>query len=172
MENNMKKILTSLVVVLLFSCGAKKNTANPETVALLSECKKNANCTVKLLQHKSMVVKQDEFGSQYYTLEENPEKNVIVYTYSITGKGDVQDASYREEIVFEIGHALANLKLVDSDIQSSKMLFGRFCYCKGQTGYYKVTHGKMDIDQDSKLSLDFTVTEVPQIIKRIQLSIK
>lgn len=168
----MKKALIPLIVILLLSCSAKKNGINPTAVALLSECQKNANCTVKLLQHKSMAVKQDEFGSQYYTLEDNPEKNVIVYTYSLTGKGDVQDASYREEIVFEIGNARTNLKFVDSDIQSSKMLFGRFCYCKGQTGYYKVTHGKMDLDQDNKLSLDFTVTEVPQIIKHIQLSIK
>ncbi|HMI06592.1 MAG TPA: hypothetical protein VK528_03525 [Flavobacterium sp.] len=166
----MKKIVGLLFAFLLLSCGAKK-PSGPTIAALLSECPKNGTCTVKILSHKSMVVTQDDYG-MHYKLEENPEKNVVLYTYSRTIKGDVQDASYREEVVFEVNNDLKNGILSDPDLQSSKMLFGRFCFCKGQTGYYNVTNGKMALDLDKNLSLDFTVSEIPQVIKQLRISIK
>lgn len=166
----MKKSIGLLFVFLLFSCGTKKSSG-PTVAALLSECPKNGTCTIKILGHKSMVVTQDDYG-MHYKLEENPQKNVFLYTYSRTVKGDVQDASYREEVVFEVSNDLTNCNLSDADLQASKMLFGRFCFCKGQTGYYKVTNGKMALDSDTDLSLDFTVSEVPQVIKRLRIAIK
>jgi hypothetical protein len=164
----MRKIV-GLFVILLLSCSAKKSA--PTVAALLSECPKNGTCTVKILNHKSMVVTQDDYG-MHYKLEENPQKNVVLYGYSRTVKGDVQDASYREEVVFEVNNDLTNCNLSDADLQASKMLFGRFCFCKGQTGYYKVTNGEMALDSDKNLSLAFIVSEVPQIIKQFRIAIK
>jgi hypothetical protein len=54
------------------------------------------------------------------------------------------------------------------------MHFGRFCFCRGQTGYYKVEEGKLNLKKTNDtiaLNLDFTITKVPQIIKTITTSI-
>lgn len=168
----MKRFSLCFFLILLFSCSTKKTAVNQTATAatILSECPKAGSCTVKIEQHKSMVVIQNENGI-HYALEENPETNVVIYTYSKTIKGNVQDAGYREEIVFEVG-SLSNLKLSDAGLQRSKMLFGRFCYCKDQTGYYKVTSGKLTGDQHHNLTLDFTMTQVPQLIRQIRLSLK
>jgi hypothetical protein len=55
------------------------------------------------------------------------------------------------------------------------MLFGRFCFCKGQTGYYKVEQGTLNLIYKKNVvdfTLDFTVTKVPQIIKSIKATVK
>ena len=87
---------------------------------------------------------------------------------------DLQDANYREEVIFEIKNSDTNLILSGEELQTTKMLFGRFCYCKGQTGYYLVEDGTLNLVQkDNKVSfsLDFNITKVPQIIKSIKASI-
>ena len=126
---------------------------------------------MQFLKNKSMVLASED-NKNSYTLIDNPEKNVIVFTYSKTVKGNLQDAGYREEVVFETTQKLSELNLNDTDIQKSKMLFGRFCYCKGQTGYYSVRNGKMTVDSNNNLFLNFKVLEVPQIITEINLSLK
>ena len=166
----MRRLPLFLIAFFMFSCGAKKSVAHLTMADLLSECPKAGSCTVELLQNKSMVVTQNE-NRINYTLTDNPEKNVIVFKYNKTVKGNLQDASYREEIIFETNQAITNGNLSDSGLQSTQMLFGRFCYCKGQTGYYKVNKGKMTIGSRG-LELDFSISEVPQIINYIQLSLK
>ena len=50
------------------------------------------------------------------------------------------------------------------------MLFGRYCFCRGQTGLYRVKKGNLQIvslNDNIHFNLDFTIDEVPQIIKNI-----
>lgn len=166
----MKKLLISLSLLLFLGCASKKNAVATTAVSLQSECPQQSKCSIEIFDNKTLVVKQDEFGSNYYTLEEDLQKKVIKYRYSNIVKGDIQDASYREEIVFEIDN-LNDQEFVDTNLQKTKMLFGRFCFCKGQTGNYKVSQGRLSI-QNQKGKLDFTVSEVPQIIKNIEFDIK
>lgn len=117
-----------------------------------------------------MVVKNAE--STTYTLEDNPAKNVVIYKYAKIVKGDLQDAGYREEIVFELDRNVSAINLSGDQIQNTKMLFGRFCFCKGQTGYYPVRQGQLSIDAGHNATLHFTVSEVPQVTKQIRFSLK
>lgn len=140
-----------------------------------SECPKNSTCTIKLLKNKSMSVKSDEFGRPYYSLENSQTKNTLLYTYSRIVKGNIQDAGYREEIVFELDKDGTPPPLVDGALQKTKMLYGRFCFCKGQTGYYKITKGNLSVATVSKrktITLNLETTEVPQITKNISIIIK
>ena len=171
----MKNLLIILILTTIFSCAAKKHNQTATSVELLSGCSKNGTCTIKLMKNKRMLVTQDEFGSTQYSTEPNAEKDIIVFNYSKTVKGNLQDASYREEIIFEIGNNLSEFNLSDAALQNTKMLFGRFCYCKGQTGYYKVNKGKLSVTEDSKhniITVDFVISEVPQVIQQISFSIK
>lgn len=168
----MKKLMIAAVCVFSLGCAPKQNAVgkNEVALALQSECPTDGNCKIEVFKETKLVVKQDEFGHNYYEKEYDPNKKVIKYSYSRKVKGDIQDAGYREEVVFELDH-LENQKHVDSDLQQTKMLFGRFCFCKGQTGNYKVSQGILSI-QDQKATLDFTVSEVPQIMKNIAFVIK
>ncbi len=172
----MKKTIFFLVFILIVSCGTKKpNDVAVLTAFLKSECPKNGDCTIQVFENKSMIVKSDEFGSLYYDLEDNMFKKVLKYTYNRKVKGDIQDANYREEIVFELENSKENLMLSDDSLQEVQVLFGRFCYCKGQTGYYKIKKGALKVSKASKgneVDLNFEIKEVPQIIKHILFSIQ
>jgi hypothetical protein len=167
----MKKIVALLLVSLVLSCATKKPMATISKAALLSDCPTAGTCTVELFQNKSMVLQFDN-NRNNYTLVDNLEKNVVVCNYTKTVKGNLQDAGYREEVIFETEKTLSDGNFQDADLQNRQMLFGRFCYCKGQTGYYKVSNGKMQVDANGNIILDFSISEVPQIINHIKLLLK
>lgn len=169
-KNNIKsvsnKIALLFVVLSMLSCKCKKVSAQQTTVNLTSECPKDGVCTIQVLKNKSIAVKKDEFGSMYYTLEESTSKKVIKYTYKRTVKGDIQDANYREEIIFELDNEAANIALSDAALENTQLLFGRFCFCRGQTGNYKINQGKLTVTKN-RVDLSFKTDQVPQIIKHI-----
>jgi hypothetical protein len=170
MENNMKKIALLFVVLSMLSCQCKKAATQQTTANVTSECPKDGTCTIEVSPNKSIVVKKDEFGSVFYTLEESTSKKVIKYTYKRTVKGDIQDANYREEIIFELDSETENLELSDAALEKTQLLFGRFCFCRGQTGNYKINQGKLTVTKNS-IDLNFKTDQVPQIIKHVAFSI-
>lgn len=169
----MNKLLLLLALILV-SCNAQKVTPY-ETVSFAGNCPAGGTCNVKIFKGKTLNVKSDEWGKAYYTMDDQADKNVIQFNYNKTVKGNVQDAGYREEIVFELDKSIGNLTLADQSLDDVKMLFGRFCFCKGQTGYYKVSKGHLVIaaaKHEKTVTLDFKSEEVPQIISGILISLK
>ena len=164
----MKRIIFIAALALL-SCSAKKSAA--QVAMLTSECPKDGTCSIELFENKSIAVKKDEFGSLYYSLEDNASTRVAKYTYTRQVKGEIQDAGYREEVIIE----LKNGNDTGEPNQSAPLLFGRFCFCRGQTGYYKISHRDLSITKKSNVQtvdLDFKIDEVPQIIKHITFTLK
>lgn len=163
------RTLLFLSALVLCSCATKKPIGNE--AALISECPKDGTCTIELFENKSIVVKKDDFGSVYYNLEDNTSTSVAKYTYSRKVKGDIQDAGYREEVIMELRKGEEGA----TSNASSPMLFGRFCFCKGQTGYYVIAHRNLSTTSKSNLQtvdMDFKIDEVPQIIKHITFTLK
>lgn len=163
------KIAIIIGLLSLASCQSQKDF-NPTSVSLISECPKQVDCTIQILTGKSMLI-QNDGNATTYTLQDATGTNVIIYKHNKIVKGDLQDAGYREEIVFEIDQKNGSLKLTDANLQTTKMLFGRFCFCKGQTGYYPVEQGTLSIGNDIA-DLNFIISQVPQITKKIQFSLK
>lgn len=171
-----KKVSVFIMLLILASCGSKKSTT-VLSASLNSPCPKDGDCTVAIFDNKSMTVKTTEFGSFYYELEENAAKKVIKYTYNRKVKGNIQDASYREEIVFEINNNNDHSVFTDESLQDTQLLFGRFCYCKGQTGYYKIDSGSLRISKNlesktTEVDLSFKSKKVPQVIEAISILLK
>ena len=94
---------------------------------------------------------------------------VVKYEYKKNEKANYEDSSYREEVFIELDKE--NLEFETTDLKSKKLFFARWCYCKGQTGYYKINHGKLSIskidNQNFNLHLSFKIDEVPQILNEI-----
>lgn len=175
----MKKLFLIPTAFLFSFCCTKKEVMKKEeenkvVTKIESSCPSDGVCTTEILKNKSLVIKTDEFGSTYTQIIDSETTSVIVYQYNRIVKGDLQDASYREEIIFEINNNDTELNLTNKELQETKMLFGRFCFCRGQTGYYKVDEGKLNLKKKNEnitLNIDFTITKVPQIIKTITTSI-
>lgn len=167
------KIITSVFcTILLLACSSKKPISQNKKVAcLVSSCPLDGACVLNVLDNKSLTIKNDEFGNLYYTIDEKLNSKVYKYVYSKTPNDNLQDGGYREEIVFELNDSILNQSFLDKQLQSTKMLFGRFCFCRGQTGNYKVIDGNLDI-VDNKITLNFNISEVPQIIKNITIDLK
>lgn len=172
------KILYLFILLALANCNCQKNATSKElakTILNNEACPESGICTIELLKNKSLNVKNDEFGKIYYNLEENDTKNVVRYTFEKDKDSTLQDSGYREEIIFEINTNLNELTLSGKKLQETKMLFGRFCYCKGATGYYKIENGTLLLKKEKEnisLDLDFKITEVPQIVTKINRIIK
>ncbi|HCQ12437.1 hypothetical protein [Flavobacterium sp.] len=181
----MKQLLIIPIAVLTSCCCTNKTTASKEKEANLntietvstinSDCPTDGKCTVQVLKNKSMNVLTDEIGAVYYSAEDNADKSIIIYKYERNVPKGLQDADYREEIVFEIDNSEPVINKNDFTLQSTKMLYGRFCFCRGQTGFYKVGKGNLELENKNnqiQFKLDFTVSEVPQTIKTINYTIK
>lgn len=181
----MKQLLIIPIAILTSCCCTNKNTASKEKEANLntiatvstinSDCPSDGKCTVEVLKNKSMNVLTDDIGAVYYRTEDNPNTSIIVYKYERNVPKGLQDAEYREEIVFEINNSEATVNKNDFTLSSTKMLYGRFCFCRGQTGFYKVDKGNLELENKNNqihFKLDFTVTKVPQTIKSIEATIK
>jgi hypothetical protein len=172
------KILPLFILLFLTSCTCKKNIPSKEianAVIQNDECPENGICSIELLKNKSLNVKNDEFGKMYYILEDNKAKNVIRYTFNKDKDETLQDSGYREEVIFEIDPNGTQWNFSNENLQETKMLFGRFCFCRGATGYYKVTDGTLLLKKEKEsmlLELNFKITEVPQIITKIHTVFK
>ena len=175
----MKKLFLIPICTLLLFCSSKNNFSNNQDSIIIentpSNCPENGVCETKIFRNQSLEIKTDEFGSMYYEKLESPTTSVILFTYTKNTPKDLPDSSYREEIIFEINNSDSDVELSDLNLQKTKMLFGRFCFCRGQTGYHKVKSGILKLkNADKKISfnLNFLISEVPQTIKSINNSVK
>lgn len=181
----MKKIIFLLPIIFLFaSCKCKKvATSDVTKTAIMDDsskkstqifCLNNGKCTTEIFRNKSLDLKTDEFGSIYYNQIDNPETSVILYKYDRNVPKGLQDGNYSEQIVFEINNSDTSLTLSNLELQKTKMLFGRFCFCRGQTGNYKVEQGNLKLkrlNNEIQFDLDFKITQVPQLINAVSESV-
>lgn len=176
----MKRLFIIPLALVLSSCNCQKNNiAKNETksipLVLKNECPKDGTCTIEMLKNKSLVIKTDELGEIYYELVADRKTAVVIYSYNRKVEKGLQDGQYRENILFEIKNSDSLISLSDSELLKTKMLFGRHCYCKGQAGYFKLTQGQLTLEQKKNavsFQLDFTTTQVPQIIHSIKAAVK
>lgn len=167
----MKKIIVLFLLGLLFSCNAQKNVSS--TMAkITSECPSDGTCEVEILKNKQLILHYDDLGGMYYDIKEQEGTTVIHYQYNKTTQANLQDGHYREDIIFEIKNSDKSLNLTDSALQQTKLIFGRHCFCKGQTGYFKVEKGKLNLSSkkdEIHFDLSFENEKIPQLIRFISI---
>ena len=171
----MKKYLLIPLALGLAFCSGQKKSMEPNAIVNLKSCPGAGICTTELHRNKAIKIKKDDLGSIYYEIVDSPETSVIIYQYNLNVEKDVQDGNYREEIIFEIKNSENKIALNNGELQQAKMLFGRFCFCRGQTGYYPINNGRLMLTKNEAIisfDLDFVITEVPQVIKSIKTGVK
>ena len=162
----MKKSILIVLFASLFTACQSQKGMEKNSVSVTSTCPKDGNCTVEILKGKSILVEKDEFGNLYYKTVDNPNRNVIKYEYNLIVKDTrIQDADYREEIVFETDSNFQEISA--NDPNQMNILFGRFLYARENVGYFIVKNKELSITKDGKkkiVDLKFKVDGVPQKI--------
>lgn len=140
-----------------------------------SNCPSDGVCSLEVLKNKSLEIKNDDIGALYPVLNEG-ESNVLKFEYKRNEIANTQDGQYSELIYIELPTNIKNTRLSNKELSTVKLLFARLCFCRGQTGYYKVSNGQLEIykngDATFNLKLNFKIEEVPQVITLIEESFR
>ncbi|MCF6295913.1 MAG: hypothetical protein L3J25_09515 [Flavobacteriaceae bacterium] len=147
----------------------QKTVSKNEADITNTNCPKDGVCTFEVLQNKSLKLLKDGIGELYPDISEG-DKIILKFEYKRNEIPNTVDGNYSELIYVELDQNNLNIELENLDLQEVKLLFARLCFCRGQTGYYKVTNGKLSIKKESnnyKFNLEFIIDKVPQVITSI-----
>ena len=163
----------SKVLILLFflvGCHSKKEVINKINISQkenLETCPDDGKCTIEIIKNKSIQLKKDEFGLTYIDFSES-KSSLVKYTYKRNNIENYADGNYEEIIYLEINDSINNYTLKNEDLKKVNAIFGRLCFCRGATGYYKIKEGDLNIlnkDKKLKVNFSFKINEVPQVIE-------
>ena len=172
------RIVFPIIFLLFISCKSQylksgKLLSEKKVFTLSENCPNNGICSIEISPDSELVVRQDEFGNLYPNIITG-NKLIVKYLYKKIPIENTADSNYSEIIYFELNNDKINLDLQNEELQEVKILFGRLCYCKGATGYYKVSTGDLKVKMNQKnliIDLQFEVNKIPQIINTINESI-
>lgn len=164
------RYLCFLIVILYNVCC--KTTEDDRLISikktLKTECPKDGTCSFEVLKNKNIKLRYDKFGASYPNIYD-ANKLLLKFEYKRDTILSNEDSSYRELIYIAVD--FNNLDFEKVSINNINVYFARLCFCRGQTGYYKIKEGEMVIkklsDQTYQLKLDFKTDEVPQVIRSI-----
>ncbi len=171
----MKKYFLVAVLFGAFACNTTHNTTsktqtdsfeNMKNLTLKSDCPREADCTIELMKNKKIEYSKDGIGMLSPNLKDSDSTHVIKYEFNKNQDEKMMDGQYREEVLFEIPVNKKELQLNDKALSTVNFTYGRFCFCKGSAGYFKVHEGSLNL-KNGKLTINFENNQVPQIIKSI-----
>jgi len=168
----MKIIYFLILLSVFFGCKTKQGiTKNVPAYIQNIACPDDGICTFEVIKDSSLEIKSDEFGSLYPEIIPG-NKLIVKYEYKRIEIENTADSSYSEFIYFELDSIEEHFILKDNDLQKVKLLYGRICFCRGSSGYFKITEGTLFIDKHSNtldVDLQFkTPKGIPQINSHIK----
>lgn len=166
----MRYLYILIVCFLIYSCIAKQKVIlEKEIDRETTFCPIDGVCSFEVLENKSLELLKDGIGELYPNIIDD--NNIVLkFEYKRNEIPNTVDGSYRELIYAELDPNNLAIDIENSQLQEVKLLFARFCFCKGQTGYYKVKNGKLFVSKEKdnyRIILEFKVDEVPQVISSI-----
>lgn len=159
------------VFLTLISCGSKNHvTTLDQKITVNSYCPDDGVCHLDVMSNKELMHKYDGSGMVYPEVIDG-EQLVLKFEYKRHEIPNTADGHYSEELYIALNKDVLDFDFTNADLQKTNMLFARFCYCKGQTGYYKIVDGHLKVRKISndtfQLDVTFKTDLVPQIITQI-----
>ena len=166
----MRYLYILFICFIISSCNAKQKVLTVNEIGKTTiYCPEDGICKFEVLNEKSLKILKDEFGNLYPEVFDG-DKIILKFQYKRKETPNTMDSSYSELIYVELNLNNLIVELENSQLQEVKLLFARLCFCRGQTGYYKVKNGKLSISKENdkyRFNLEFKVNEVPQVITSI-----
>lgn len=159
-----------MLFAIIMGCSSSKQQAGKDEIPPPRvNCPEGGDCTFEVLQNSTLKLKTDQTGASYLEIEEG-DKVVIKYHFKKDPDPDALDSSHSEYLYFEIDPGRVEISLKDSELQRVKMIYGRICFCKGESGYFPVRKGNLFVYQnegDLLVRGSFRISKIPQIIREI-----
>jgi len=163
----MRYLYFLIVCFLICSCNAKQKVlVENENDKITKFCPEDGVCTFEVLENKSIELLKDGIGKLYTNIIDD--NNIVLkFEYIRNEIPNTVDGSYRELVYAELDPNNLTVEIENSQLKEVKLLFARFCFCRGQTGYYNVNKGNLSITRSGnnyQFNLEFIIDEVPQVI--------
>lgn len=173
----MKAFFLIFILLTFSACKTKTESITHHPVKLMkTECPKEGECSILLLENKQLVLKTEEATGNIYPEVTNGSSLVVVFSYSENAPKGIVDGNYSETIHFEIPKEFSELNKKNYELADVQLLYGKQCFCE-DAGYYKVTKGKLIAnkkDANIYLNLTFQIdginSKVYHIIETIELN--
>lgn len=159
------------ILVLTFSCKSQhpdmldSNIENSQRTT----CPDEGKCNFSLSSNQSIQFKKDEFGIGYAEFIKK-DALLLKFEYQRDDIPNTVDGQYIERIYLELPNHPKTLNLKYEELKNINLLFERVCYCKGETGLYKIDQGTLSLkplgNNSYHLKLKFK-SSVPQVITEI-----
>ena len=168
---NTQYILVATFILLL-SCKSQSYDVSLSNESSKSKvtCPKEGTCNFSIYPNQSIDFKIDEFGIGYAEFKIS-DSNVLKFEYQRNEIPNIADSGYIERVYLELPNHPKTLLSEDQTLEKVNLLFERVCYCKGQTGFYKINQGTLSLKLIKKnryhLKLSFKTSEVPQVLTEI-----
>ena len=132
-------------------------------------CPEDGNCYVTFSPNKSINIVYINNHLSYKIIDD-ASKTLIQFQYIINQNDAPIDGGYRETVFFEVNKSDKTINLNNFDLQKTKMIYGRYCNCRGQSGVFLVENGNLKLSKTiDKISftLNYSTGEIPQLINKI-----
>ncbi len=154
-----KLTIAITVFSMLVAC---KSAPSYSTVQQINSCATDFSCTEKLSKDSAIEYKIAEYGNSMATIVSSEESLVVEITRDRIVDKNIQDSSYREHFLIEMANP--NKTIGVSAVR--KFIFGKFCFCKGEAGYFEVKDFEVIYDSNGKVGRYTIIYSVPE--SRIQ----
>lgn len=166
----MKKFVCLIFYLVLISCSSREQVLKNTTELATTNCPADGVCSLKVEENKTLNYINDTTSNLYPEITDG-NNIVLTFEYKRNEIPNTADGHYVEQLIFELDPNNLEISLSNNSLKNVKLLFARFCYCKGQTGYYKINNGTLNIEKlaDNKyyITATFNQNNVPQIINSI-----
>jgi len=174
----MKNLYLCILFLLIVGCKSGKiNTLleklDKKHITVLSNCIDNAQCTIEIIPNSNLMIKEDAFKNTYIEIE-NGVHTIIKYQFKKNELPNTADSQYAELLYLEIDNYNKRLHLKNEELQQVKMIYGKLCFCKGSSGFFKVKNGDLELLlSKNKLSLitNFNVENMQQMVSQLNENI-
>lgn len=132
-----------ILILLITSCTAKKITEFENGIISFRNCPDGGMCNVEQIRDSQISLQEDSTGQMYPKIDKSNTYHLYKLTFTKEVKEGVMDAEYQEVIYFQIEKSKTFRKLNDKALDRAKVIYGRQCYCPGETGFEAILSGSL-----------------------------
>ena len=170
----MKSIIILLFVFTTISCVVNKKSTTNIINDKSQQCPENGTCNFEVLKNKSFELAKDGIG-MYYPKIADAKTSILKFEFKSGYIADIPDSGVTEVVYIELGKE-KNLSIQNQALTQVKASYGRLCFCRGESGYFPIKKGKLNIKSITKtqfeIEFEFEVNEVPQTLKQFKVIIE
>src|SRR5690625_5506368 len=117
----MKAFFLIFILLTFSACKTKTESITHHPVKLMkTECPKEGECSILLLENKQLVLKTEETTGNIYPEVTNGSSLVVVFSYSENAPKGIVDGNYTETIHFEIPKEFSELNKKNYELRSEE----------------------------------------------------